>query len=1098
MKHTLFFLLLCGSLLTARAQTGPGNALQIAGTVNYVAVPHTASFNSLPITVMAWVNTSTTTGLQGLVNKYVDSSFNGWTLNLRDGRVRAWYFVSSTRNVWGGGEGLDGGFIADGRWHHVVFMVDSTGAVIFVDGAQTASRGWTGASGSATTTQEVRIGSYPGNSFVGTIFIDDVSVWNTTLTGPQIRTSRDGGLTGLEGNRLAYFLCNESSGTTVADSAPLGGNNNGTWSGLVLFTPVTPSIRTLPASALDYTQATLNGLAIPNRSSFTVGFQWGATTNYGNSKTVSTLGGPSATTDQNYSLTVTGLAFATTHHFRAFASNSGGFLFGQNQSFRTLGPSAETLPASGVTQAAATLNGVVNPGGSNTTAWFEFGSTTNYGNVTPPQAVGSGTSSTNFSEAITGLIPGVFYHFRAVVSNSVTVVFGGDQSFPRLAQRDYVKASDSRAFQGFGRGMAMSGDTLVVGGGDIYIYVRQGDSWVEQARLFASGSVLAVSGDTLVVGGPGDDNNSTTTFDAGAAYVFVRSGTTWAHQVTLRASNMESFDNFGQSVAVSGDTIVVGAPFEDSNATGVNGNQSNNSASSAGAAYVFTRSGTTWSQQAYLKASNAEANDEFGGAVTISGDTVVVGADSESSRATGINGNQNTNDAFRAGAAYAFVRNGTTWSQQAYIKASNTGSSDHFGRSISMEGDTLVVGAVEEDSNASGVNGTGTDPNSLFNAGAAYVYLRSGGVWSQQAYLKASNPGSNDLFGTSVAVSGDNIIVGAVGERSNATGINGDGTNDLTPGAGAAYFFTREGTTWTFRDYLKASNTESNDHFGVAVTASGGFFVAGANGEDSSTTGVNGEQDNNGATNSGAAYVFGPPLPPSPEINVSQSGTNLLHGAVIFGNITAIGTPVTRGFTIKNTGNDFLTGLTVTFDGADAAAFSVILAPVAPLAPTSNTTFSVRFAPTTPRLINATLRIASNDLDENPFNLVLTGQSLSFTRDQDGDGLNDAAEFLMEPLGFDFQVSQTNAVSTLFSNANGAGLFTPSQLQALNVGAPLLTKDPNTGLFTLTIGVEKATQLTNFFPFPMTAPQTLINAEGKLEFQFSSPSNAAFFRLEAR
>ncbi len=221
--------------VSVHAQSGPGNALVIAGDINYVSVPHTAAFNSLPITVMAWVNTSTTTGLQGLVNKYVDSSFNGWTLNLRDGRVRAWYFVSSTRNVWGGGEGLDGGFIADGRWHHVVFMVDSSGAVIFVDGVQTASRGWTGASGPATTTQEVRIGSYPGNSFVGTVSLDEVSVWKTTLTGPQIRTSRDGGVTGLEGSRLAYYLCNESSGTTVADSAPLGGNNNGTWLGPVLF-----------------------------------------------------------------------------------------------------------------------------------------------------------------------------------------------------------------------------------------------------------------------------------------------------------------------------------------------------------------------------------------------------------------------------------------------------------------------------------------------------------------------------------------------------------------------------------------------------------------------------------------------------------------------------------------------------------------------------------------------------------------------------------------------------------------------------------------------------------------------------------------------
>ena len=297
-------------------------------------------------------------------------------------------------------------------------MVDSSGAVIFVDGVQTASRGWTGASGPATTTQEVRIGSYPGNSFVGTVFLDDVSVSNRTLTGPQIRTSRDGGLTGFEGSRLAYYLGNEGSGTNVADSARLGGNNNGTWVGPVLFSPVTPSIQTSPASAMDNNQARLNGLAIPNRSSITVGFQWGATTDYGHTETVSTLGGPSATTDQNCSLTVTGLAFGTTH-FRAFASNSVGFFFRPNQSFGTRGLSAETLPASGLTQTAATLNGEVNPNGKATIAWFEYGFSTNYGFVTAPQAMGDGTNETGFNEALTGLSSGGTYHFRAVASNAL-------------------------------------------------------------------------------------------------------------------------------------------------------------------------------------------------------------------------------------------------------------------------------------------------------------------------------------------------------------------------------------------------------------------------------------------------------------------------------------------------------------------------------------------------------------------------------------------------------------------------------------------------------------------------------------------------------
>ena len=146
-----------------------------------------------------------------------------------------------------------------------------------------------------------------------------------------------------------------------------------------------------------------------------------------------------------------------------------------------------------------------------------------------------------------------------------------------------------------------------------------------------------------------------------------------AQQAYLKASNTEADDQFGGSVAVSGDTVVVGATGEDSNATGINGNQNNNSAVNAGAAYVFVRSGATWTQQAYLKASNTGANDVFGISVAISGDTVVVGAANEDSNATGINGNQSNNSAADAGAAYVFVRNGTIWTQQAYLKASNTG-----------------------------------------------------------------------------------------------------------------------------------------------------------------------------------------------------------------------------------------------------------------------------------------------------------------------------------------------------------------------------------------------------------------------------------------
>ncbi|MGH6819950.1 MAG: FG-GAP repeat protein, partial [Methylocella sp.] len=204
---------------------------------------------------------------------------------------------------------------------------------------------------------------------------------------------------------------------------------------------------------------------------------------------------------------------------------------------------------------------------------------------------------------------------------------------------------------------------------------------------------------------------------------------TFAQQAYLKASNTGPSDQFGYSVAISGDTLVVGAPSEDSKATGVDGDQSDNSITDAGAAYVFVRSGATWSQQAYLKASNTGSDDQFGYSVAISGDTLVVAAPSEASNATGVDGDQSDNSAADSGAAYVFARSGTTWSQQAYLKASNTDSGDQFGWSVAISGDSVVVGAYLEASNATGVDGNQSD-NSALEAGAAYVFARSGATWS--------------------------------------------------------------------------------------------------------------------------------------------------------------------------------------------------------------------------------------------------------------------------------------------------------------------------------------------------------------------------------
>ncbi len=355
------------------------------------------------------------------------------------------------------------------------------------------------------------------------------------------------------------------------------------------------------------------------------------------------------------------------------------------------------------------------------------------------------------------------------------------------------------------------------------------------------------------MGGNQADNGAA---DSGAVYVFVYESGEWNQQAYIKASNTQSNDWFGSSVAISGDTLVVGAVGEDSNATGINGDQANNGASISGAAYVFVRSGTVWSQQAYLKASNTGSGDRFGYSVAISGDTIVVGAFNEDSSATGVNGNQADNSEVQSGAAYVFVRSGTVWTQQAYLKASNTGANDKFGGDVAVDGDTIIVGAHTEKSSATGVNGNQID-DSANNAGAAYVFVRSDAVWSQQAYLKASNTEAFDQFGYSVALSGDTAVVGAWEEDSGATGVDGDQNDNSLVNAGAAYVFARSGGNWSQQAYLKASNTDAFDQFGTSTAVLGDVILIGAPYEDDGLTQLGGlEAGVPGPTGAGAAYLL--------------------------------------------------------------------------------------------------------------------------------------------------------------------------------------------------------------------------------------------------
>jgi CO dehydrogenase/acetyl-CoA synthase epsilon subunit len=345
----------------------------------------------------------------------------------------------------------------------------------------------------------------------------------------------------------------------------------------------------------------------------------------------------------------------------------------------------------------------------------------------------------------------------------------------------------------------------------------------------------------------------------------------------VKASNTDAGDGFGDEVALSADgsTLAVGAYHEASNATGIDGDQADDSVVNAGAVYVFVRGPMgQWSQQAYIKASNTEGDpqgdpplgDGFGLSVALSsdGNTLAVGAFSEDSAASGIDGNQADDFANDAGAAYVFVRDGAgQWSQQAYIKASNTDPDDRFGQAVALSGDgnTLAVGASLEDSNATGIDGNQAD-DSAFGAGAAYVFVRDGvGQWSQQAYVKASNPDAFDEFGMSVALSGDGstLAVSAYNEDSGATGIDGNQPDDSVVDAGAVYVFVRDGMgQWSQQAYVKASNPDGNDNFGMSVVLNGdgSTLAVGAWNEGSNAIGIDGDQADDSLFGQGAVYVF--------------------------------------------------------------------------------------------------------------------------------------------------------------------------------------------------------------------------------------------------
>ncbi len=447
-----------------------------------------------------------------------------------------------------------------------------------------------------------------------------------------------------------------------------------------------------------------------------------------------------------------------------------------------------------------------------------------------------------------------------------------------IAQEAVLRASNREIGDYFGATVDISGDTAVIGAyfedggsagvnvnpddnsithsGAAYVFVKHNGGWTQQAYLKASnpgsgdyfGGAVAISGDTIAIAARGEDGDGTSqandgAIDAGAVYVFVRSPLgQWSQQAYIKAAHPDAGDFFGASVDVDGDVLVIGALNEDGGIPGINGNQTDNSVESAGAAYIFERSEGAWTQQAYLKALSPSNYNLFGESSSVSGGTVVVGSAYETTDLD-FDGTSPIPVEFVSGAVYVYTKTDGSWERQAYLSASNRQTGDRFGCRVALSGDTLVVGASEEDSGESGVNGNEAD-DSKPESGAAYVFQRTGTTWAQEAYLKAINPDVNDRFGDSVAISGQTVVVGSQYEQSSASDNHND--NSLTS-AGAAYVFHRTNNGWAFNAYLKSESPDAEDHFGVGVAIDNKTILIGADRDGG---------PGNDISTGGAAFVF--------------------------------------------------------------------------------------------------------------------------------------------------------------------------------------------------------------------------------------------------
>lgn len=776
----------------------PGNTLNFDGSNDYVRIEDNNALDlTSTYTIEAWIKADAFKRLGGIVSKYQANGADGYFLRLS---------ATSPYNKIDFDGMTSSAQLENGTWYHVAAVNNSGSRSLYINGVATTLSGTPITVKSNDSFLGIGLDFLPDNNRYFDGQIDEVRIWNVARSAVEINAKMDCELEGSEAGLVAYYNFNQGI---------VGTNNN--------------EERTL-------TDATANGL---DGDLISFGMT-GTTSNWTDGSPVtsicanevpvlSAIGSQTVTIGEElvFTASATDADSPTLTYSLDAASESEGMTIGSTSGAFSWTPGSGqagdyevTITVSDEENSDAetftiTVNKIIQEITFNALAPVTFGDA-------PFSLSATGGASGNpvtftSSDQDVATVDGSTVNIVGVGETTITANQAGNENYHAadpVAQTLTVNEADqtiSQRFKEVLKAVASDGASS-----DLY-------AWS-----------VSISGDHAIIGVRWEDEDAlgvNTISNAGAAYIFERDASTgdWNEVQKLVASDRAANDDFGLSVSISGDYAIIGAHSEDEDALGIN------TSNSAGSAYIFERDSETgsWVEVQKLVASDRAANDDFGWSVSISGDYAIVGAYLEDEDVSG------TNRLSTAGSAYIFERDTQTgaWTEVQKLVALDRSEAAQFGFSVFILGDRAVIGAHYA-----------LDTDRVLASGAAYIFEKdaSTGDWAEVQKLVASDPGQQDQFGYSVAISGDYALIGAAFEDEDASGMNTLGS------AGSAYIFARDSETGNWAEVQKIVPSERAvaDQFGVSVSISGDYAVVGANLEDEDASGMN----TIGAA--GSAYIF--------------------------------------------------------------------------------------------------------------------------------------------------------------------------------------------------------------------------------------------------